>query len=50
MSGYLGKKNKPKYFFKTGDLGKFDKNHNLIFVDRRKDVIIKGGVNIMPQK
>ena len=51
MSGYLGKKKiNQNTFFKTGDLGKFDKNHNLIFVDRRKDVIIKGGVNIMPSE
>ena len=42
MSGYLGKKKiNQNTFFKTGDLGKFDKNNNLIFVDRRKDVIIK---------
>ena len=39
-----------KNFFKTGDLGKFDKNNNLIFVDRRKDIIVKGGVNIMPSE
>tara|TARA_B100001063_G_scaffold247118_1_gene290340 strand:- start:7664 stop:9169 length:1506 start_codon:yes stop_codon:yes gene_type:complete len=51
MNGYLGKRKiNQNNFFKTGDLGKFDKNNNLIFVDRRKDIIVKGGVNIMPSE
>ena len=47
------KKNKDKDFiysyFKTGDLAKYD-NGNIRFVDRSKDIIIKGGVNISPQE
>jgi long-chain acyl-CoA synthetase len=36
-------------YFKTGDLAK-KINKNLIFIDRSKDIIIKGGVNISPQE
>ena len=36
-------------YFKTGDLAIY-KNSNLKFVDRSKDIIIKGGVNIAPQE
>ena len=47
------KKNNNKDFigsyFKTGDLAKYEKG-NLKFVDRSKDIIIKGGVNISPQE
>lgn len=31
-----------------GDLGKFDKNGNLVLVGREKDIIIRGGQNIYP--
>src|SRR5690625_119966 len=32
----------------TGDVGKLDENGNLIYVDRMKDIIISGGLNIAP--
>lgn len=35
-------------FFKTGDIVYFDKNKIFYYVDRKKDLIIKGGVNILP--
>ena len=38
-----------KKYFKTGDLGIYNKR-NIIFVDRSKDIIIKGGVNVSPQE
>ncbi len=55
FSGYKGlKKNTCKFtvknrYFKTGDLAIYQ-NSNLKFVDRSKDIIIKGGVNIAPQE
>ncbi len=55
FSGYKSKiiKNDKKYFFKkyfrTGDLAKLERG-NLKFIDRSKDIIIKGGVNISPQE
>jgi crotonobetaine/carnitine-CoA ligase len=33
-------------WFHTGDIGKFDQNGNLVFVDRKKDYIRCGGENI----
>ncbi len=33
-------------WFKTGDLGKFDEDGYLFIVDRKKDIIIRGGENI----
>ncbi|PCJ56540.1 MAG: hypothetical protein COA79_18445 [Planctomycetota bacterium] len=37
-------------FFKTGDLGKFDPNGNVIITGRAKELIISGGFNIYPQE
>ena len=56
MKGYLGKKKETKDKIKnnwlhTGDIGKFDKDNNLIITDRKKDIIVtSGGDNIAPQK
>ena len=55
FSGYkcikknFSKANFKNGYFKTGDLAIY-KNSNLKFVDRSKDIIIKGGVNIAPQE
>src|SRR5262249_31173449 len=35
-------------FFATGDVGRFDEDDYLYVVDRKKDMIIAGGVNIYP--
>jgi len=35
-------------WYKTGDLGKFDESGNLMVVGRKKDMIIRGGMNIYP--
>lgn len=35
-------------WYKLGDLGRWDKNGNLIVVGRKKDIIIRGGQNIYP--
>lgn len=35
-------------WYKTGDLGKFDEAGNLVVVGRKKDMIIRGGMNIYP--
>lgn len=42
--GCIGKEGRCR----SGDLGKFDKDGNLILVGRKKDVIIRGGQNIYP--
>jgi acyl-CoA synthetase (AMP-forming)/AMP-acid ligase II len=53
FSGYyknstLTKKSFYKNFFKSGDVGYYDKNKLYYYLDRSKDLIIKGGVNIYP--
>lgn len=35
-------------FFMTGDLGRIDTSGRYYYVDRKKDLIIKGGINIAP--
>ena len=37
-------------YFMTGDLGYKDENGVYYYVDRKKDLIIKGGVNILPSE
>lgn len=44
----LTKKSFIKGYFKTGDLGKIDKDSYLYFLSRKKDMIISSGKNIYP--
>ena len=37
-------------WFRTGDLGVFDADHDLRIVDRLKDMIIRGGYNVYPSE
>ena len=37
-------------FFLTGDFISVDRKKNFFYVDRKKDLIIKGGVNILPSE
>ena len=39
-----------KKYFKTGDIGFKDKDGYYYYADRKKDLIIKGGVNILPSE
>ena len=52
MKGYLdietGEINPPAKWFETGDIG-FIKGQNLYITGRRKDLIIRGGINISPR-
>lgn len=54
MNGYGGAPEQtlsrfnPDGFFRTGDIGKLDKNGNLMICGRKKDLIIRGGYNIFP--
>jgi len=41
---------KYKSYFLTGDYLRKDKNGYYYFVDRKKDIIIKGGVNVVPSE
>ena len=53
FSGYMKLKKEKKMFIKkyflSGDLGKYSDN-KIFFVDRNKDIIIKGGINVAPQE
>jgi long-chain acyl-CoA synthetase len=46
----FSKNYKYKSYFLTGDYLKKDKDNNYYFIDRKKDMIIKGGVNIIPSE
>ena len=35
-------------WFETGDMGRFDEEDHLYIVDRKKDMIIRGGFNVYP--
>ncbi|WP_189034870.1 long-chain-fatty-acid--CoA ligase [Nocardia rhizosphaerihabitans] len=37
-------------WFHTGDLGRVDENGNYFIVDRKKDMIIRGGYNVYPRE
>jgi long-chain acyl-CoA synthetase len=37
-----------KRFIRTGDVGRFDADGFLILMDRRKDMLISGGLNVYP--
>jgi len=59
MTGYHGNQKKTgdsfwhdsrgKPYFKTGDIGRLDKEGYLYILDRKKDLIISGGINIFPR-
>ncbi len=52
MRGYFGmaseKKCDESLFFATGDIGYLDADNFLYITDRKKDLIIRGGINISP--
>jgi long-chain acyl-CoA synthetase len=55
MRGYLGKPTETAAalengWLHTGDVGHFDQDGYLVLVDRKKDLIIRGGENISPSE
>jgi long-chain acyl-CoA synthetase len=55
MDGYLKNEEKTREafeygWFHSGDMGYFDEDHLLKFVDRKKDLIKSGGENVSTQK
>lgn len=55
MTGYLGREQETKAsyhgdWFKTGDMGQFDKAGELHIVDRCKDMVLVSGFNVFPNE
>jgi long-chain acyl-CoA synthetase len=55
MKGYWGKPEEtakaiPDGWFRTGDLGRVDEDGYFVIVDRKKDMIIRGGYNVYPRE
>ena len=55
MKGYWGKPEEtakaiPDGWFRTGDLARQDVDNYLFIVDRKKDMIIRGGENVYPRE
>ncbi len=55
MAGYFNKEEETRWamrngWFHTGDLAYMDEDGYLFIVDRKKDLIIRGGVNINPRE
>jgi long-chain acyl-CoA synthetase len=55
MKGYWGKPEEtatavPDGWFRTGDLARRDADNYLFIVDRKKDMIIRGGENVYPRE
>jgi len=40
----------PDGWFRTGDLGRLDDEGNIYIVDRKKDMILRGGYNVYPRE
>ncbi|MFF1283947.1 long-chain fatty acid--CoA ligase [Streptomyces sp. NPDC058299] len=55
MRGYLGLPEETGQavvdgWFRTGDLGRIDDDGRLVLVDRKKDMLIRGGYNVYPRE
>jgi long-chain acyl-CoA synthetase len=56
MKGYWGKPEataevlSPEGWFRTGDMGRVDEDGFFFIVDRKKDLIIRGGFNVYPRE
>ena len=55
MSGYWGRPEATEAVFEgewflTGDIGRMDEDGDLWIVDRKKDLVIRGGYNVYPRE
>jgi long-chain acyl-CoA synthetase len=56
MKGYWGKEDATREvldddgWFRTGDMGKVDEDGYFFIVDRKKEMIIRGGYNVYPRE